>query len=284
MSEAFDDRLVTLAVNFEGQTVSYDQNFYIYASGTKYTNGNIGEAIIRIDNIAKVTRDLLVTKTSQWVTPRQYVNIILSAGRKSSGTFVLFTGQATACNPSQPPDIGLIFKSLTQAFMLGNIGAFGAPPITDIKTICTQIAKDLNVTLDFQATNNKNIENYSFTGPALKQIIKLNQMGGISAFIDNDTLVVLDSQTPRKSPRVMISTETGMIGVPQITDLGVSVKLLINEEIKVGYPVTVKSDINPAANGDFFIFKLSFEIASRDTSFYWLLDLRPAALAIGFHQ
>lgn len=284
MTEAFDDRLVTLDVALDGQTISYNQDFYIYAAGTKYTNGNIGEAIIRIDNISKVTRDLLVTKTSQWVTPRKYVNITLHAGRKSSGTFILFTGQGTASNPSQPPDISLTFKSLTQSFMLGNIGAFSAPPVSNLKTICTQIAKDLNVTLDFQAANNKNIENYSFNGPALKQVIKLNQMGGISAFIDNDKLVVLDSQTPRKSPRVLINSATGMVGVPQITDIGVSVKMLINAEIKVGDPVTIKSEKNPAANGDYFIFKLAFEVASRDVPFYWIMDLRPAGLAVGFNQ
>lgn len=283
MVAAFDNRLLKLDVALDGQTVSYEQDFYIYASGTKYTNGNIGEAIIRIDNISKVTRNLLITKTSPWVQPRKYVNITLSAGREGGGLFVLFQGQAFACNPTQPPDIGLIFKSLTQSFMLGNIGAFGAQNITSLKLISQKVADDIGVTLDFQATE-KNVENYSFNGAALKQVQKLNQIGGVSAFVDNGKLIVLNSQTPRKSAKVLVNSNTGMIGVPEITEVGVRVRMLISNEIKVGDPVTIKSEINPAASGDYYIFKLAFEVASWEPPFYWIMDLRPAALAIGFNQ
>lgn len=282
MASAFDNRLITFEVTFkDGQKITYNQDFYIVASGMKFTNGNLGECIVRIDNIDKKIRDLLVTKTSPWAKPREYVNIVISAGRESIGTFVLFEGQAFASNPSQPPDIALTFKSFAQNYLLGNMGAFSAPQISSMKSICEQIAKSNNLTLDFQAKD-KNIENYSFTGASLKQIDKINQMGGVVAFVDNSTLIVLDSNTPRKSQKVLINSATGMVGVPEITELGVRVRMLINNEIKVGDPVTVKSVINPATNGDYFIFRLSFEIASREEPFYWIMDLRPAPVAIGF--
>ena len=60
-----------------------------------------------------------------------------------------------------------------------------------------------------------------------------------------------------------------MIGIPVVTERGVYVKMLLDNTVSVGGSITVKSDINPAANGTYTITKLMFEIANRDTPFYY---------------
>lgn len=285
---AFDDRLVTLEIEIEGETFSFDQNYYILATGTKFTDGSLGECAVRIDNISKKTRDFLVNKTSPWIVPRSYVNMTLSVGRKSKGPFVLFRGQASATNPSQPPDIGLTFTSLTMSALLGNIGTLNAGATTTLKAIAGQIAAQLpnpvtgqpGIPLDYQATYNPNIRNYSFNGAVIKQVDKLNSMGGINAFIDNNVLVVVDAGQARLGGPIIVNKLNGMIGVPEVNELGVSARILIGDEIRPGDAVTIQSDLNPAANGTFTVYKLGFDVASRAEPFYWNLDMR--ANVLGF--
>lgn len=290
MTSAFDDRLVTLEVQLlnqqgepEGPLFSFDQRYFILASGTKFTDGTLGECAVRIDNISKQTRDFLVSKTSPWSSQRLYANINLSVGRKSTGTFLLFTGQATAANPSQPPDIGLTFISLSMSALLGNIGSLSTGAQTPLRDICSQVAAQLpnpatgriGIPLDYHARANPNISNYSFSGPLIKQIQNLNNLGWVDAFIDNNTLVVVDTGSGRTNEPIIINKFNGMIGVPEVNELGVNARLLITDrDIKPADLVTVQSELNPAANGTFFVYKLGFDIASRATSFYWNLEMR----------
>lgn len=272
---SFDNRLVSLSVTVDGQKKTYDQNYDIRATGVKYTDGSLGECAVRIDNISKDDRDYLVTKTSPWIVPRNYVNIDLQIGRVSTGLFLLFTGQATAANPTQPPDIGLIFTSLSMGALLGNIGNLSMGPMSTLKTIAQQVANQLQVPLDYRAQSNPQVGNYAFNGALVKQVRKLNELGPVNAFIDNNKLIVLDSNPSAPTgSAIMVSPATGMVGVPEVSELGVRVRMLVRGEIKVGSYVTVQSNNNKAANGTFFVYKLSFEIASRETPFYWIIEGR----------
>jgi hypothetical protein len=271
----FDDRLVTLEISVGEKKLTYNQDFYIIAAGQSFTNGLFGDCAIRIDNISKDDRDYLITKTSQWNDNRENALISLSVGRASFGTFQLFNGHGIASNPSQPPDIGLTIRSLTQAATLGIPNAFSAPTNVKLKDICQRVADDAGLVLDFQVKVNKSINNYRYTGALGKQIQRLNRLG-VNAYIaqNSDTLIVTDIGAARDLPIAEINIDTGMIGVPQVNELGATVKVLINEERKIGEPVRITSKINPAVNGDYLVMNLGYEIASRDTPFYWILDLK----------
>jgi len=291
MTKAFDDRLVQFTVEVEGQTYTWNEDFFIHAVGTKYTNGMLGECALRIDNIKKQTRDFLVKKCVPWQPPpaqRLYANIQLEVGRKSYGTFVLFAGQAAAANPTQPPDIGVTFTSLSNQYWLGNIGQVSFGAITPISQIAAEIASLNNLTLQFKGTD-FNVGNFSFTGPVPKLVDKLCDLGNVWAFIDNKNLVVLSSgpgspapPPPRNTDPVLINSSTGMVGIPEVNTFGVNVRQLINNELRVGDLIQIESTMNPAANGVFVIFQLGYEIASRDTPFYWNIMGRPANLSLGF--
>lgn len=282
MISAFDNRLITLGIDLgTGETVTYDQQFYISATGTKYANPNLGEMEVRIDNIDEKTRNFLLTQTSPLQIPRRPKLVTLDVGRVSYGTFRLFQGDVLASCPTQPPDIGLTLRSLTLGFMLGNPIAITQAATANLRAISQQVANQLGVTLNFLATD-KQIDNYSFTGGALKQVQKLEDAGNVLAFVDNDTLVVMDNTGQRNPAPILINSDTGMIGVPEVTETGTRVRMLINNQIRVGDAVTIVSDINPAANGDYVVFRLLFQIASRDTPFYWIIEARSKKYALGF--
>lgn len=272
--KAFDDRLLTLTIQIEGETFTFDQNYYIVARGEKYAAPNLGVGEVRIDNIDKNTRDFLISKTSLYNTNSTLpvpALLTLDVGRQSYGTFRLFTAQVIAGEPTQPPDIGITFRSMTGASLLGLPLALTMPPNTLLSAISEQVAQKLGLTLSFQATN-KNINNYSFTGGSIKQLQKLQEAGNVDVFIDNTTLIVKDSATPRHGPVPVLNQTSGMVGIPLITERGLAVTTLINNEVQVGGQVKVESTLNPAATGTWNIFKLGFDVSSWETPFYWNIE------------
>lgn len=274
MTNAFDDRLISVSFTLpNGDTISYDQDFWISASGTKYLNQNAGDCELQIDNIDIKTRNNIITQTSPLNQFRSPVLMQLAAGRQSFGTFILYQGGVIASNPSQPPDIGLVVRSLGLSLQLTNPVNLTMPPTTNLSTISQQVATQLGVKLDFRATD-KQVQNYAFTGGALRQVGKIADAGNYNVFVDGDTLVVLDNGQPRNAAPIPVNSNTGMIGVPEITETGVRIRMLISGQIRVGDQIQVTSEINPAANGIYNIFLLHFEVNSRETPFYWIMEAK----------
>lgn len=271
MTNAFDNRIIRLGIETDQGTRSYDESFYILATGLKYASAIASQCVVRIDNIDKKTRDYLITETSPFNLNRTPKRMTLDVGRQSYGTFRLFEGDVIASSPTQPPDIGLTFRSLTLSFQLGNIVSNTLAASTQLSVISQKVADDLGVPLEFLATD-KIITNYSFTGGALKQVQNLCECGQVDAFVDNNRLVVKNRGAARSPTPVLINKHTGMIGIPEVTEQGVRVKVLIQNEIKLSDQITIESDINPSANGTYTIFKLGFELASRENPFYWVID------------
>jgi len=267
---ALDPRIVTIGIEVNGSLHTYE-GLAITAVGTKYGNGNQSDCEIRISNLNRETRDYILTETSPFNLNRTPKRVIVSAGRVSYGTSVIYTGDIISANVTQPPDITIVLKCLTLNFMSGNVLARSQPYSVRLSQLAQQVATDLNIGLEFQATD-KTISNYNFTGAALRQIDKLAKTGGVDVFIDNNMLIVKDMQVPLVNQLRVLNKNNGMIGLPEITELGIKVKFFLDNHTVVGGALRIESALNPAINGDYVIYKLGFEIASRDTPFYWVAE------------
>lgn len=273
MASAFDQRIVQVSIDFEGETLSYDGALSIYATGQKIMGAYMNECQFRIYNLTKEQRNYLLSKTSPLKNPRTPVKMSLDVGRESYGTFRLFDGYVVSSSATQPPDVGIILMSITNNYQMGVILSDTQGSITPLRTIAQKIADNNGKKLDFQATD-KQISNFSYNGSAAQQLNKLNQMGGIIAFIDNDILVVLDSNKSRGSTARVLNSSTGMVGIPQFTQNGVIVRMMIDNTVQIGSLVRVESEIIPAANGEYIVQKIFFEVASRDQQFFYTLECR----------
>jgi len=265
-----DPRVVKVSVEVNGQIRTYE-SIAIRAVGTKYANSLQNEAQITLTNLKKDVRDDILTETSPYNDNRTPKIVTLEAGRESTGTSIIFKGNVINSVVTQPPDIGLTMKCLTGNFQKGNILARTQPGQASLETIAKQVADDLGVVLDFQATN-KNIANYAFTGAALKQVDLLGVAGGVNVFIDDDTLVVKDAYVPLTGQVRELSAKTGMIGIPEFTDRGVRVKFLVDSRTRLGGTLRLRSEEYPVADGNYVIYKLSFEITNREDPFYYIAE------------
>ncbi len=263
-------RLMTIGIEVYGRIRNYT-GLNMYATGTKFDNENPGQCEVKISNLDTATRDFIGNETSPFNENRTPKRIYISAGYASIGEALLFVGDITKSDPSQPPDITLTIQAVTKNFEKGNIISRSQPPDASLSTIAKQIATDLGSQLTFQATD-KQVSNYNFTGAASKQMGKLNALGQINAYIDNNVLVVKDLKVPLVNRLKIASIATGMVGTPEMTELGVKVKMFIDNQTVLGGALQVISQLNPSINGNYIIYKLSFEVASRDTPFYWIAE------------
>lgn len=275
MATELDPRLVQVSVEINGQLKVYaftgDTGFQIAATGTKYANPLQNEAEITLFNVTKETRDYLLTECSPFNLNRTPKKIILEAGRKSTGLSKIFEGDIATAVPTQPPDIGLKFKCQTGQFLKGKIIASQQGASVPLSRIAQQVATDTGLELNFQATD-KNVSNYAYTGGALKQVDKLGSVGAVNAYVDDNQLVVKDLNMPLQGQIRILNEKSGMIGQPEITEFGVKVTYLLDNQTKLGGALQIESVVYPTTNGKYVIFKLSWDISSRTEPFYWVAE------------
>lgn len=270
-----DPRIIRIGIEVNGVLKTYD-DLFITASGTKFANANQNECEVKITNLDKPTRDYLLTETSPFNKNRTRKLLRVEAGRRSTGVSLVYQGDITNAVGSQPPDITLTLKCATGDFQKGNVVAKSAARMTPLRNIAQGVAQDLGLVLVFEAKN-KQIANYSFTGGALKQVNRLGEMGQVNAYVDDGKLIVKDYNVPLTGRTRELNLDTGMIGIPEFTEHGVKVRMLFDNQTTLGSGLNIRSKMNPAANGLYTVFKLGFELANRDTPFYYTAECARAS-------
>lgn len=264
---ALDNRKVRVSFEIDGKLRAYE-GLDIHCSGTKFANPNSDECVIKISNLKREVLDYLATETSPFNANKKPKTVIVEAGRESYGYSEIYRGNIQTVSISQPPDVTLEVHALTGIFQASQTTSKTAPAKTTIQSLAQGVANDLGVGLTFEAQN-KSIANFIFAGGTLEQIKALADLGIIDAYLDGRTLVVKDKHVPLNGKVRVLRKDTGMIGVPQFTEFGIKATFLIDNQTVIGGALDIKSEINPAIDGKYAIYKLEFEIATRETPFYY---------------
>lgn len=271
--DKIDPRIVRFSLDIKGRRKTYE-NLYIKASGTKFSNFCQAQCEVQIANLDDETVNYLLTQSSPYIPLRRPTLFTLEAGRESYGYAKIYQGIVCASGGvSQPPDIMVTLHSLTANDAKNIIVAQSLPGVNPLSAVSKSIASSIGVGLNFEATD-RNVGDYSYTGPAINQVGKLGAYGGVNAFIDDDMLVVKDMLVPRGGVTREVNEDTGMIGTPETTDLGIKVKFLLDRSTRVGGAIALKSKLSKALNGNYLIYKLSFDISNRELPFYWIAECR----------
>ncbi len=274
MTDELDPRIVRISLEVDGRFQVYE-GLDVRARGQKSTNPLQNTCEVDIANLSAQVRNYLLTETSPFNANRKPKRMIVEAGRQSYGVTRLFYGEITSSLPSQPPDIGLNLKSQTGQHAKTKIVARSGTALQSHKALAGQIAGDLGVSLDYQAED-RQIANYAFTGSALRQVDALATAGEVDVFVDDETLVVKTRGKPLVGRVRQLSLDSGMIGIPEVTEKGIKVRMLLDNTTVIGGALDITSKLNPALNGQYTIYGLDFEIASRDTPFYFIANCERA--------
>lgn len=286
MTSAFDPRIVRVGIQIENDFLVFE-NVDIRVQGQKFASPTQNVCNVKISNLTRAQRNYILTKATPISSPNKPnitpIYVTVDVGRQSYGTFRLFEGECYASTVTHPPDIGIMLRSLTNSFALGVIEAVSFGAITPLQTIAQTIADKNGLILNYRVKeNNKSIANFSCTGAVGRLIEKLQLVGNIRAYVDNKTLIITDKAGFSNDTTFNLSMETGMVGVPQATESGATAVMLIDPRIQIGGRVAIKSQINPAVNGDNYnVTQLTFDVANRDNPFFYTLLCSNWALAQG---
>lgn len=262
-----DLRRVRVGIEVSGQ-IKWYEGLRVKITGTKYANPLQNDCNVIIQNLKRDTRDYIVTEASPYNTNPNPKRLIVEAGRISTGLTRVFIGDIVSAEPSSPPDIALTIRALTANSKSGKIVAKSAGAQSKLSNIAKATADELGLTLDFQA-DDKNIGNYNHTGSALKEVDKLQQAGGVSAYVDDGRLVVKNALAPLTGRMRVLNKRSGMVGIPKPSEKGLKVTFTIDSETVLGGGLRLESQINPAANGDYVITQLAFDITSHEQAFWY---------------
>lgn len=269
-----DQRILRVGVEVDGEIRWYEgsggSGLAITAKGTKASTDTQNTADVNIINLSKDVRNFILTETSPFNKNRTPKKLIIEAGRVSTGVARLFVGNITKSSPTQPPDIGLNMTAQTGAFKKGDVVARNGKAKEKLSDIAKKVSEDLEANLVFEAQD-KLIANYSFSGATLRQVNALAETGGVEAYLDDETLVVKERGKPLRNRVKIIDNSTGMIGIPEATERGVSVRILYDLQTEMGSRIDLTSELNPALDGSYTIYKIDFDLASRDVP--WYLDI-----------
>lgn len=265
-----DRRILQVGVEVSGE-IRWYEDLAMTVSGSKVASSVQNTCDVEITNLSADVRNYILTETSPFNKNRTPKRLIVKAGRQSTGSSQLFVGDIVSSSPTQPPDIGLKLKAQTGAFKKGELVARSGLAKEKLSEISKRVATDLESTLEFEATD-KFIANYSFSGAALKQISALAEAGNVDVFQDDGVIVIKDAGKPRKDRVKLVNASTGMIGLPEATERGVKVDFLYDLDTELGAAIQVESELNPALDGNYTIYKLDFELANRDTPWYYTAE------------
>lgn len=268
----FDDRIFKVVLTYGTTQLTLDGGFSIVATGTKYVNALQDECTVVIANLKKDVRDNLATQLTPFTTIPSQKSLALYAGRVSTGLFLLYTGDITQCMPSQPPNIALTIQCKTAQYQKMNILAQAQNVTAPLSQIVTQAAGSMSLKPMVQVQQDKLIGNYSYSGSAAGQVDKISALGPYDVFVDGDTLVCKDKGVALTNYTHVLSAASGMVGVPEPNEYGVTVRCLLEPTSRIGGKLTLKSDLNPMLSGDYAIYQMGFQVASRDVPFYNIIS------------
>ena len=268
---SLDFRIVRITFEDDGFTDVFE-NEAIVAQGQRTGSWVQNQATITIANIDKETRDRLATR----YRPQDQLRVgqtrgfcFVDVGRDSYGTFRLFEGNIVLVDVTDPPDISLVVTVVANYFSKSDLASKNFGFTNKLSGIAASIAKDLEVELDFQVTNDFNIQNLTYSGDLAGQMKIFDDIPYIDGFIDNGKLIVKDRYSAIDSNIIHIDADNEMIGIPRFTDVGLSVRVLAKASIRPGSIISIFSRIYPATNGEYVVVNIEFDVANRDTQFYF---------------
>lgn len=270
-----DPRMLKLVITIGTTQYIYEDTgditspgLFMTAKGSKYANAIQNECTLTISNLASNEKNFILTETSPFNQNTEAKQMEVYAGRVSTGYALVFSGDITNVNATQPPDVDVIIKSATGQHLKAGVVGINRGAQAKLSAIAGGVANDLGLQLNFQASD-KLISNHTYSGSQLGEVTKVGDLGNVNAYIDDNTLVVKDWNVPLKNTAVVVNETTGMIGIPELTEEGVQVTFLFNNITQLGGMVQLTSTNNPSLNGNYTISKLDFDLANRDTAFYF---------------
>jgi len=281
LDRELDPRLLRVIIDLGGKPKVYEK-LAISVKGTKNTSSIANVCEIRIANIDKPDREKLLTEGTPYsILDRLKNSVRIDAGRESAGMHQVYVGDITRVNVTQAPDIWLVMRSITGKFLKDTTIELSQNKVAKYSTIVDNLADVMGLIPVFLAPD-RDISNFSVSGSIMDLMHALGEVSlGVDAYVDDvgGRLVIKPRALPDGDDILEVNIDTGLIGIPEFLNLGVRCTVLLTHQIRLGQQIHLTSEAYPATDGFYVIYRLGFDLATRDTPFYYTLTAHNPDLA-----
>lgn len=274
-----DKRLMRVIITVDGSSTQYDtvgdDGLAMKASITKSSDPKQNKGEVTIEGLRREERERVLMRISPWRKDKKMARLEIQAGRESWGLRTLFVGDITGASITQPPDIQLRMTATTGQNLRTTASPVSAPATHNLQQVAEDIAKrgGLNLHVSDKAPLTKTVTNWRSDSGCQQQIEELSRASGCDVSIDDSELVIKPrGQHKAGSTSVVISRDSGMVGIPELSESGLKVKCLLDPAFSVGCRYRVESELHPGATGWYVADSISWELATHDTAWYVALE------------
>jgi hypothetical protein len=152
------------------------------------------------------------------------------------------------------------------------VGASSYRGPTDAALVMSDLAKTIGLAFENNGVS-VILSNPYFSGTAWEQVKECGQAAGINYSIDKGALAIWPKSSIRKlSGPVKISPETGMVGYPTFSSIGINVVSIFNPDVTVGCAIEISSEIVPA-RGLWSVYAVSHHLESETPNGQWFTTI-----------
>lgn len=196
--------------------------------------------------------------------------IIITAGDDVSGMGRIFEGQIAVgqIDMNGSPDSALVlsaFAGLLNAVQPAPPSSY--PGTADVAVIMQNLATAMGYTFENNGISVILSTPY-LPGTLRDQAMRCANAANINWVIDNGTLAIWPRFGSRGGSVPLITPESGMVGYPTYSEMGIALKTIFNPFLILGQTVEVRSSLN-FANGRWNIFNLEHDLESETPGGDW---------------
>lgn len=272
---------ITLTLSGENQSFSTENKNSLSAIGLRasaeinYGNGSPApSARVKIYGLPIETADkLLRIKFNSLNGLRDAIAI--EAGDQDSELVPVFKGGITFAYPDfgDAPNVALIIESQTAVLeSMAPVDAESYKGYQDVVNIMGQICERVGYTLESNDVNAK-LNDVYLCDTDMKKIRKLADDADLDLYLENNLVAITPKGQPRKIKIPVISPETGLIGYPTPTMIGVDFKCFFDPLIRFGGIARIKNSTVERCNGDWLIYGSRSILETEQESARWHMEI-----------
>lgn len=217
---------------------------------------------LRIYGVEQLTMDRLTVINYQNLD--FYRNVMMVEATDGDGQFtVIFHGEIYTAQPdySGAPDVAFVAEA--RSGLIGSLSVASPnsfPGAQKISAIMSRLARELGVTLENNGVESTVTDMY-LAGSPLSKVQELAEAARIQYWYqpEQGVLAIAPPNTPRRGTRINFNLNTGLVGWPIKTHVGVAFTALFNPAAFHGCPILMESDIS-ACNGEWYIISMSHRL------------------------
>lgn len=200
--------------------------------------------------------------------------VTIMAGDDDTGMPVAFTGDMlySWVDPNDSPSVSLNVTAQTgQIDALKPVAPSSFRGPVDAATIMQSLATQANLTLENSGVSVM-LSNQYLAGTIGQQMEAVRRAANFNMTRDGNVVAIWPKGGTRNGEAILISKDTGMVGYPAHTDLGISITSLYNANVRFGGQIEVQTVLTPAA-GTWTTYGIAHELESEVFNGKWFTHM-----------